>query len=94
MCRELPFMLPLRGMQIDGTIDCLYQDTTGVQDLARAYETQIKIYGAACLQTLNLDEIQLALHFLSPGILHSQHFTKAAAAQFFWGGLQKLLSPQ
>ena len=107
--RELPFVLSLEGTQVDGIIDCLYQDTTGswtvldyktdqikstgVQDRARTYETQIKIYGAACLQILNLDEIQLALHFLSPNITQTQKFTKPAAARFLQDLAQKLKTP-
>ncbi len=83
---------------IEGTIDCLYQDEGGawavldyktddvpaeaVDARTRHYETQMKLYGAACMQILNLKEIRLELYFMRPEQLYQETFTDLQAQEF------------
>ena len=107
--KEVPFILPLQETLIEGAIDRLYQDPDGswavldyktddvdkaaVPTRAKDYETQIKLYGSACLQILGSSKIRLELYFLAPEYLHCEPFTNKDSAIFLANLQERFNSP-
>ncbi|MEX2091893.1 MAG: UvrD-helicase domain-containing protein [Pirellulales bacterium] len=82
------------GRYLQGFLDCLYQDASGgwhlvdyktndvtvaeVPRVAQQYEMQMLLYALALERTLGQPPVELALHFLRPGIEHDFAWNDAA----------------